>query len=130
MLRMRPQQMQALALDRQAAFRREARELLQRVWPEGCEELGEEGLDELVATGTERGLDHGIVDGGELTRWLELSILLGEDFETSGDYPWVAEILDDETLDGSLKMRQLRHRTRVEIDRIAEALEKEGGADG
>ena len=43
---MRPEQMQALPLERQAAFRRRARQSLQRIWPDECEEIGEEGLEE------------------------------------------------------------------------------------
>lgn len=40
------------------------------------------------------------------------------------------EILDDASLDGPLKVRQLRHRTRLEIDRIADGLAEEGDASG
>lgn len=79
MLRMRSEQMEELAIARQAVFREEAGKTLRRVWPEECEEIGEEGLEELVATGVENGIRLGMVDPGDLLRFLELHILLGPD---------------------------------------------------
>ena len=48
-----------------------------------------------METGTRNGLSNGITDAGDLTRWLELYIVLGPDFETPESGP-VAHVRDDQ----------------------------------
>jgi len=59
----------------------------------------------------------GIEDEYEISRYLDLMFLLGEDFETSAALPWAAALLGDEALSAKAKMDRLCERAGQHLGR-------------
>jgi len=121
MLKIRKEQEEALAEVVRKTFAERAHKHLAKTWPDECAEIGEEHVREMVDDGIRSAAEHDITMDADVLGFIELYILLGPDFETSPDTPWAAEILNNETLDGELKVYQLRHRASKELDRIIDS---------
>lgn len=117
MLHIRPEQWAALAGERERAFRERARAHLAKHFPARCAELGAEGLEKTVALGVERARGHGLKHEVDVLRYLNTMLVLGVDFDRSGEYPWAAEILADEDCDPRSNLERLCARTREELAR-------------
>ena len=59
-----------------------------------AESIGEKMLQQLVHLGVERAELHGWTQKGPVEFYLELMVMLGADFDTDPQYPWISEILD------------------------------------
>jgi hypothetical protein len=95
MLRIRPEQMQAFEQAAMARFQSSMVAHLRQLAPKHCNAVGEAGLHQVVRTGIERVKKHGFTKRGPVRFYLDLTIMLGSDFDTDPQYPWTAALLDD-----------------------------------
>jgi hypothetical protein len=57
-----------------------------------------------VSAGIEKAIGYGLREAVDFRRYVELSLLLGNDFDTDPCKGWIGEILCDESLEGPEKM--------------------------
>src|SRR5436190_23145589 len=58
-----------------------------------AESIGETRLRQLVHVGIARAEEYGWTQQGPVEFYLELMVMLGADFDTDPQYPWIPEIL-------------------------------------
>ena len=80
-------------------------ELLQERWPA------------FVEAAVQQGRKHGFVDARDLARYASLWCIWGPAFEVKPGFEWAAEILADGRRSAQLKLHQLVHRSREELQR-------------
>ncbi len=64
--------------------------------PPLCQAIGDEQLHKTIRFGIGRAESHGFTFRGPVRFYLELMFLLGSHFDTDPQYPWAAEILQDQ----------------------------------
>ena len=93
MLTMRPAQVQAF----DAAALKDFEELmlphLKKFFPEFCEAAGEPKLREFIRYGAKRSASYQITAKRDVSRYIDLMVSLGADFDKDKDLPWAGEIL-------------------------------------
>jgi len=93
MLVIRDQQMQVFKDNAKKQFEAETIRHISRFAPKQYEILGEKTIGQIVRKGVERAEKHGFTNRGPVRFFVELMFMLGSDFDTDPQYPWVAEIL-------------------------------------
>ncbi len=78
---------------------------LRRHFPDACRERGETALDGFVHVALARARAHGFADIGPACRYVQLALLLGEDFDRRHD--WAQTLLSPQT--------RLTPATRIEL---------------
>ncbi len=73
----------------------------------------------------QQGRKHGLRDARDLARYASLWCIWGPSFDGKPSFAWAAEILGDSRRGAALKLHQLAHRTRQELQQRQAA---EGGA--
>jgi hypothetical protein len=66
--------------------------------------LQEQDLEPLVMRGVEDAKRYGVVNEGDLRRYIECLAVLGPRFDTDGKFPWAGEALRRTDIDGEAKM--------------------------
>ena len=84
-------------------------------WPRETEKLGKQGVIQLIEKCVERLKKYNVVEETNIAQYLDLVFVWDEDFDQSNRTPWAAEILNDDTLDSSIKIHQLCYRTELEL---------------
>ena len=80
-------------------------------------EMGEPAARALVRKAIAQAKRDGIVQAYEVSRYLDVMFLLGEDFDADTELPWVREILDRDGMTETDKMDRLcEHAGRIEDD--------------
>ena len=64
-------------------------------FPEQCEDMGEQAADDLAKRAMKKGRAYGFTQLSDLQQYADLVILLGENFESTEEYAWTREILED-----------------------------------
>jgi hypothetical protein len=98
MLVIRKEQMEVFE---QAALRNFEKRLvahIQQYAPQQSEIMGVSGVEAFVRLGRERANGYGFTNQGPIHFYLELMVLLGSDFDTDPQYPWIREILLNEKI--------------------------------
>jgi hypothetical protein len=95
MLVIRDQQMQVFAESARRQFEAEMILHLSKFAPSRFETLGEKAVGETVSLGIERAEKHAFTNRGPVRFYIELMLLLGDDFDTDSRYAWAAEALAD-----------------------------------
>ncbi len=68
-----------------------------------------------------QGRQHGLDDARELARYASLWCIWGPSFDSKPAFAWAAEILADKRRPAALKLHQLAHRTRQELQQLQPA---------
>jgi hypothetical protein len=108
-LRIRHEQYQAL--NGAAITESEGRiiKFVKNAFPGPCQELGEQGIRELVRQSTKSAASYGFTRENEQCQFVELTFLLGRKFDQNPKFPAVHAILSDSReKDSSIKMTRLR----------------------
>jgi hypothetical protein len=131
--------MSALFRDRPFILRREQLDVLAEVytsqkfeegltksvqanWPGECEALGEIGLKRRILNGVCKATEYGFSEESEISRFINLIFVWGDDFDTAEDRSQAREILLSRTLSSRNKISQLVNLAADEL----EALEEQG----
>jgi hypothetical protein len=88
--------------------------VLAQTWPALTERLGDR-WPAFVEAAAQQGRKHGLVDAGDLARYASLWCIWGPAFDGKPAFAWAAEILADARRSPALKLHQLAHRTRDEL---------------
>lgn len=83
------------------------RVLLPRVFARKADEVGDAGLEELIALGRRNASDYGLPGGGSQVLYVLLSFLMGSHFDRDPMVPWAARVLRDESVSPADKAEQL-----------------------
>lgn len=105
-LRIRKDQQAALARDRELAYIDRTARRLRESFPAEVERRGldDDALRALAARGLDEGRRYGVVNEGDVDRYIECLLLLGPDFASDPAFPWAAVILRRPDLDGEARM--------------------------
>jgi hypothetical protein len=98
MLIIREEQMKAFEDVALRNFENEMVEHIQQFAPQQSEIIGEPGVRKVVKLGIDRAGNYDFTNKGPVRFYLELMFMLGSDFDTDPQYPWVAEILNDQNI--------------------------------
>ena len=98
--------------------------VLAETWPALTERLGDR-WPAFVEAAMQQGRKHGLRDARDLARYASLWCIWGPSFDGKPSFAWAAEILGDARRGAALKLHQLAHRTRLELQQRQAA---EGGA--
>ena len=71
---------------------------LKNFFPDEYQALGDPEIRETIKYGIGKAESYGITTEREVCKYIDLMFVLGQDFDTNPDLPWVQEILQDETL--------------------------------
>lgn len=105
MLTIRPTQLETLKREADTRFAESLFAYLKEIYPDFLAERGEEGMRALVRGGIARARgDHGIDAHADQGKFVELQILLGDDFDRDPDLPWVSDRLHNTGLSPSDRM--------------------------
>jgi hypothetical protein len=110
----RKEQMQALQDYRRAQFERRALAYLRQTLPTQCSSLDDATLCEEVRFGVARAADYGITAERDVAGYLELTLLLGREFDADAAFPWARPILLDRSSSAENRLRRLRTMARRE----------------
>lgn len=124
MLVIRREQQAALAEATRPTFEENVARHLREVWPEATSELDPPTLRAWVAWGVERGARYSLVSEYEVGLFIDLSWVLGTNFDESEAFPWAREILTDPTLDGRRRIDSLAERTQTILGEMADAIDE------
>lgn len=75
-----------------------------------------------------QGRQHGLADARALARYASLWCIWGPSFDSKPAFSWAQEILADRRRPAALKLHQLAHRTRQELERMQPAAGAPPGA--
>jgi hypothetical protein len=77
--------------------------------------LGDDGMRTLIRVGRERAGRHGFTARGPVQFYIDTIILLGVDFDTDPQYPWIAEILNEQSTRGQMQRADRVHAWLMEF---------------
>ena len=113
MLKIRPDQLERLGDDLLSKFKSNLTVFLTDTYPESFPEGNNKDASGFVETGIEKAQTYGIAIESEITEFVERMVTYGEDFDNSGEYEWIEEILNNPDIAGDEKMG---HIALVELD--------------
>ncbi|MGZ5205481.1 MAG: hypothetical protein ACXWIZ_11335 [Caldimonas sp.] len=90
--------------------------VLAETWPALTERL-QDRWPAFVEAAVQQGRKHGLQDARDLARYASLWCVWGPSFDTKPAFAWAAEILADPRRSAALKLHQLGHRTRDELQK-------------
>ncbi|MCP3143248.1 hypothetical protein [Pyxidicoccus xibeiensis] len=107
MLTIRHEQLALLQQPLLERFVEDAATRLRRCWPRSTARLGDDVLKARIRRSIQTARGHGFEDQRNVLRYLNLSFALGEDFTTSGTYPWVSPLVRQQGLSPTERMDRL-----------------------
>jgi hypothetical protein len=113
-------QMQTMASHCCNHFERRLLQHLRKSFPDETQEKSDKMLFERTRHAVRKAGKYGIEMESDVVRFVDLTFLLGADFDSSPETPWASEILNDKTLTGSQKAELLWNRANEELARAAE----------
>ena len=117
----------ARAADAEAPRREHQRRAGARPGRRSTERLGDR-WPAFVEAAVQQGRKHGLRDARDLARYASLWCIWGPAFDGKPSFAWAAEILGDPRRGAALKLHQLAHRTREELQQRAGGRRRSGGA--
>lgn len=115
MLTIRNEQLHAFSAQLLERFVRAEARRLREVHQGHLDEMAVEELRSMVNRGIARAARYDCVLKEDISAFLDLTVILGEDFDTR--LPWANAILTNGLLDGSARMRQLAEHDDVRVRR-------------
>lgn len=122
LMRVRPEQVDALARAAVETFEDNVAAHLRRVWPDETGEMSEEALYEWVRWGARFGARYGVETEYDVGRLCDLMFLYGAELDQHPAIPWARETLESDGLDGRQKVDLMMERAREDLDAMAAAL--------
>ena len=107
MLRIRPEQNEALSDYMLRSFEKRVLAHLRKCFPKKCEAMDKEKLIELIREGLQRSRSYGIETERNVMEFIDLMVVFGRHFDTDKTYPEAAKILADENANGQKKIDRL-----------------------
>ena len=107
MFRIRKEQMQAFEKAVEKNVECSLYGHINRIWPQRCRKMGEEMVRQWIRQTVQKAGKYGIQDEYDLSRYMDLTFMLGADFDTSGDTPWAGQVLADPDLSAGTKLDRL-----------------------
>lgn len=98
MLKIRKEQMRAIGRVELRPFEKQMLKHVRQYFPKNIELLGEECVLKVIRHGYERGKEYDFTTRHEVCLFIDFMIMLGSDFDSDPQLPWVAEILKDESV--------------------------------
>jgi hypothetical protein len=95
MLTIRSEQLQVFERLLREPFEAQVAEHLREHFPNKCAALKPGGLERFVAYAFDRAIAHGMKTLQEVSKYADLAMKFGKDFDQDPDLPWVREILED-----------------------------------
>jgi hypothetical protein len=112
MLVIRREQLDALVATGQERFVREMMRYLRSGFPDRLETTTEPELRELVWSGMQRAFRYGLESRTAAAKFIELTVVVGPDFDKSPEAEWLLPVLEDTEMPGDERAeyvyRQLR----------------------
>jgi hypothetical protein len=90
---------------------------VRKFFPKQAEELGREGELALIRYGIERAARYGITGRSDVLKYIDLSILLGRQFDVDPKLPWAGKILVREDFPPA-KMAMLMSKARKHMQKV------------
>lgn len=106
-IQLRKDQLKIMADHYQEDFWNRLLQHLRKVFPNDTQEMSGQLLLERARPTVNRAGEYGIEMEYDVVRFVDLTFLLGGDFDSSPETPWAGEILHDKTLTGTQKMDAL-----------------------
>ena len=116
MLTIRNAQLDALSSPIQERFGETALRRLLQLHPEECALLGDPELRNMVTRSQIKADVYGLITRGQIYQFVESTLLLGDDFDESPEYPWAQELLADKYRNPKVKAAKLQECTNRAID--------------
>lgn len=113
MLIIRNEQLDAFVQASIRQFERRVLEHLRKFWPVRCARMGEEQVLSSIRQAVKRARAHGLEREIDIASYIDLVYLLGHDFDTNPETPYVGEILRSER-HPARKMRDIYRRLKTE----------------
>jgi hypothetical protein len=111
-MRIRQEQIEALKTVALRSFEQRLMSHLREFFPDESRRIGEQRLLATIRRGMARAGKYGLVSEYDVARYIDLSVVLGPDFDSGERYPWAKEILNRDDLDGEFKLEALLGETR------------------
>src|SRR4051812_41551342 len=80
---------------------------VRREFPDDFARLGEDGLRSWVVSARDRSAAYGMITSVEVTGFLSLMLVMGEDFDTRFRNEWIPPILASKSMPGGEKFRMI-----------------------
>lgn len=117
MIHVNAEQMAALEDTARVQYQARLCERLFALYPQEAGALGEPGVAALVADGQTRAAQYGIDSERDVALFVDLTLFLGDGFDSDPDLPWAAEILQDELIvDPGLRIDTLHARALAHLN--------------
>ena len=110
MLVIRKEQLDAFAKEKEKKFEREAFQYIKTTYPDKCKSLTDDQIKESILTAKQKSENYSLFTTETVMLYIDLMYLLGFDFDTDKNYPWVQEILLDDELRGRTRMLYLKSK--------------------
>jgi|SRR4030042_868798 len=78
--------------------------------PEKIQTLGEAAVREVIHYGIVRAKSNDFVTEVHISKYIELMVLLGQDFDKDPDIPWAGEILRNQTISNAEKINLIHQQ--------------------
>ncbi len=116
----RSEQSEILQTHANAGFVAEMADHLRSFAPKVCEVVGEQGIHDIAESGILSARSYGLTNRGPICFFLELLCSLGIGFDTDPQLPWIAETLNDASIQTDiLRADCLYKRMVVYLDYVA-----------
>ena len=113
MLVIRSEQIRAVFLDLAQKLKPRAVLFLHEAFPEKCEKLGSEAVDNSIEHAFKKAWEYGFEADEEILAYLRLMYALGFEFNEDPSYPWVQEVLNHPQLGPETKIDLLIQRLKL-----------------
>jgi hypothetical protein len=117
MLTIRKEQWELLAKPEVKKFEDWMHDHVLQFFPAKYSAAGPARIRELIRTGRERAAAYGITVRADVSKYIDLMVVFGRDFDTDPRYPWAGEILNRRS-SGSAKMRAALEASQVNRKRL------------
>lgn len=118
MLKIRKEQYEELGKVSLKRFEDSMVEHIREFFPEQYDALGETVIRKVIEYGVDRAETHGFETEPDVNLYLDLMLLLGSNFDTDPQLPWVASVLDNESIDTAEGAEKLYDQAVEYLDRI------------
>ncbi len=113
MLVIRPEQVDALVTDRQERFVHEMMRYLRSAFPARLDEYTAPELQDLVWRGLRRAIGYGLESRTAAAKFIELTVAVAPDFDTSPDGEWLLPVLEDTEMPGDERAEYVYQQLRA-----------------
>src|SRR5262249_24775585 len=112
MLIIRDNQMETLKQEAVKSFEQRMVTHLNEFFPQECRRVGEQRVRAAIQQGIGRAAIYGITSEIDVARYIDLSVVLGLDFDAGKRQPWVPQILKNPNLRPDAKVQLIFDRVK------------------